>query len=104
MDHEIAKLQRWLSDGRVWFVRLGNADRQRGSPSFLILDQPTTISSVGAAVLLKCRRKDITDRQHEWLARSTAARWQVVIAWSAGEAIEELQRAGFGAERSGRDA
>lgn len=101
VDQELAKLQRWLVAGGAWFIRIGEADRQRGAPGLLILDQPIRIGSVGAVVLLKCRRKDITEQQHEWLARFTAAGWQVVIAWSSAEAIDELQRLVFGGKRSG---
>jgi hypothetical protein len=92
VDLELAKLVEWLSNGEAWYLRLGEHDKQRGAPTVLILDQPVRVGSVGAVVLLKCRRKDITEQQHKWLERFREAGWQVVLAWSAAEAIAELQK------------
>lgn len=119
VDHEGPEqtmLARWLDWHRILWCHVPNGGARNvlvarklkregcksGIPDCLIFDPPPiNPSAPGTALELKAQRAAVkyakpTGMQLQWLGDLADRGWHVIVAHGAAEAIEQLQRAGYG--------
>jgi hypothetical protein len=105
---EQAKVVAWLRDRGILFAHVPNAGARNpamvqsqgieaGVPDLLIFDAPRGRSVAGAAIEMKRRSGgSVSMRQLEWIESLQARGWLVKVAAGAPDAIEWLERVGYG--------
>lgn len=83
--------------GRTEAARLKGQGVKAGVPDLLIFDPPPAYpDKVGMALEMKRVKGSVTSPdQKAWIEELTARNWIAVICKGSGEALDELQRAGY---------
>ena len=83
--------------GRREAIRLKAAGVEAGVPDLLLFDPPPIGGSCGVALELKRRKGGRTSpKQERWLRELEARGWVALVCHGAEEAIQELERLGYG--------
>ncbi len=79
---------------------LRKAGLSSGLPDLLVFTPPPSDPSIrGVAIELKRRNgrmSQVSDNQASWLAQLASAGWCASVAFGAADAIEQLQKLGYG--------
>ena len=81
---------------RVEAANLRQAGVRAGVPDLLVFGSRRREDLPPIAIELKTERGRATEAQLRWLRDLTACGWSVAVCFGAAEAVEVLQRAGYG--------